>query len=264
MLKKRLIPVLFLKGGWIVRSESFKQHQIIGDPVGHVERMVDWNVDELVVINISSGADGFQHQRPDLKNKPVKNLGDFIQLISSNCGIPLTFGGGVYSIEDIAKIISCGADKVLVNKMFHDHPEKIIEAAKRFGSQAIVLSVDYKFVDDDYFVFTHHGKLNSGKSLSSVLQMAEDNGIGEVLINSIENDGCAKGYDLLATEKAMESCSRPIITCGGAGHQMHFSECFTKTNVNAIAAGNIFHFSENAYPRAKEYLQRKGIPVRQA
>lgn len=262
MLKKRLIPVLFLKGGWIVRSEGFKQHQIIGDPVGHVERMVDWNVDELVVIDIDSGATSFQHHRQDLKNKPVEKLEDFIQLISTKCRIPLTFGGGVSSIEDIAKIINCGADKVVLNRLFHNDSSVITKAAKFFGSQALVLSVDYKFINDDYYVFTHHGKINTNKSLSSVLQIAEAIGVGEILMNSIERDGSGLGLDLVATEQAMTSCSMPIITCGGAGVQMHFSECFAKTDVNAIAAGNIFHFSENAYPRAKEYLQRKGVPTR--
>ena len=262
MLKRRLIPVLFLREGWIVRSELFTNHQIIGDPVGHVERMVDWNVDELIVIDISSGSAGFQHQRHDLKNKPVERLDDFIKLIATKCRIPLTFGGGIKSLDDVAKIINCGADKVSINTLFFGDSRIISKAATRFGSQALVLSVDYRCIDGEYFVYKHKGSKNSKRLLQDVLRIAEDLGVGEVLMNSIDRDGKAQGYDIKATELATSSCSLPIITCGGAGHNIHFFECFSKTNASAIAAGNIFHFSENAYPRSKEYLRRKGVPLR--
>ena len=148
MLKRRLIPVLFLKDGWMVRSESFKIHQFIGNPILHVERMVQWEVDELIVINISSSeTDKFQHDRHDYKDQCVTDLYTFISRIAIECRIPLTFGGKLRTFEQIQRVLHSGADKVSINTLLFENPMIVSNCIKSFGSQAIVGSVDYKIID---------------------------------------------------------------------------------------------------------------------
>ncbi|MAO90929.1 MAG: imidazole glycerol phosphate synthase cyclase subunit [Rhodospirillaceae bacterium] len=263
MLKRRLIPVLFLKDGWMVRSEEFRTHQIIGEPVSHVERMVQWDVDELIVIDISKGAEtAFEHHRSDYRHKTVSTLLDFIQMISVDCRIPLTIGGRVNSVDAVAQRIRHGADKVTINSAALKEPVLISDCAKVFGSQAIVASVDYKTQDDDQFVWTDFGKTRTQHRLLDWVRVVEDQGAGEILLTDIDRDGSAQGYDLETIDRVANAVSIPVIACSGAGHQRHFLSCFENTGASAVAAGNIFHFTENAYPRAKTFLRSKLADIR--
>lgn len=255
MFKRRLIPVLFLKDGWMVRSQTFSIHQVIGDPVGHVRRMVQWDVDELIVLDIGAHESTFTHLRSDYRNKPVHTVAEFINLIAAECSIPLTFGGRIRSIEDIQLRIQNGADKVVLNSMLFDSPDLVTEAAYRFGSQAIVASIDYRTENGRPMVFTRWGKDAVGVDAAAWARRAVDLGVGEIFLNSIERDGTARGYDFDATNCVAAAVRAPIITCGGAGVQNHFLKCFQNTAASAIAAGNIFHFTENAYPNAKVFLR---------
>jgi imidazole glycerol-phosphate synthase subunit HisF len=258
LFKKRLIPVLYLKDGWMVRSQSFEVHQYIGDPVVHVKRMVQWDVDELIVLDISSDEKtSFEHQRSDYKNKPVDNLLEFINLIAIECCIPLTFGGHIRNFEDIAIRIQNGADKISLNTAITDTPELVTEAAEYFGSQAIVASIDYRVIDDKPRVFVESGKRSVDLDFISYVKKAVKLGAGEIFLNSIDRDGNARGFDLDIIEEVSKVVSVPVIACGGAGIQNHFSKCFESTSVSAVAAGNIFHFTENAYPNAKKFLKSK-------
>ncbi|MGH7003863.1 MAG: HisA/HisF-related TIM barrel protein, partial [Alphaproteobacteria bacterium] len=153
MLKRRLVPVLYLLDGWMVRSQEFKEHQYIGDPVLHVERMMDWDVDELIVLDIGRGNMTFEHHRHDYRHKPVVSLFDFIQRVSLECRIPLTFGGRIRTVEDVRVRIQHGADKVSVNTMLAEVPQAVTEAVRMFGSQAIVGSVDFRRIDGAMRVF---------------------------------------------------------------------------------------------------------------
>jgi cyclase len=263
MLKRRLIPVLFLQQGWMVRSERFATHQIIGNPVIHVERMVQWDVDELIVIDISSGnSTEFRHHRDDYRAPGASDLVEFIRKIADECRIPLTIGGRVRSLDDATIRILNGADKVTVNTAALDRPGLVTEIAYEFGTQAVVASLDYRHGNGAAAVFANHGTRRVGGTAREWAVRFEEAGAGEILLNAIERDGTAEGYDLETIGDVSDAVSIPVIACGGAGHQRHFLDCFEKTAASAVAAGNIFHFTENAYPRAKMFLRSKRSDIR--
>ena len=262
MYKRRLIPVLFLKDGWMVRSQSFEFHQYIGDPVHHVRRMVQWNVDELIVLDIGIGEMSFDHHRVDYRHKPVETILEFINLIAAECNIPLTFGGRIRSFEDIELRIRNGADKVTVNTLLKDGPKIVMDAVRRYGSQAITASVDYRMVDGQAMAYVDHGERETGCSVVEWAKYVESLAIGEILLNAIDRDGKAQGYDHETIDAVCAAVSIPVIACGGAGTHFHFEKCLEQTSTNAVAAGNIFHFTENAYPNAKKYLKTKFMDVR--
>jgi len=254
--------VLYLLDGWMVRSQVFREHQYIGDPVSHVERMVDWDVDELIVLDIGRGSMSFEHHRQDYRHKPVRTLLEFIRRIAEECRIPLTFGGNVRSLDDIRERIRNGADKVSVNTLLHDAPGVVRQAAHAFGSQAIVASIDFRVVDGAARVFRDQGQEDVGVTPADMARRACEMGAGEILLSAIDRDGMARGYDLDAIETVVRAVDVPVIACGGAGRIQHFLECFERTKVQAVAAGNIFHFTENAYPRAKKFLAERREDVR--
>lgn len=262
MYKRRLIPVLFLKDGWMVRSQDFSEHQYIGDPVSHVERMMQWDVDELIVLDIGDGEMRFDHHRTDYRTKPVDTLLDFITLIAVQCHMPLTFGGRIRTVDDVRQRIQNGADKVAINTLLETGPDIVRQAAHTFGSQAIVASIDYRLVDGRARVLGGHGKRDLDADPADWARRAVDLGVGEILLNSIDRDGSARGYDLETIDRVAVAVEIPVIACGGAGHQRHFLETYQKTGASAVAAGNIFHFKENAYPLAKEFLKRNLPDIR--
>lgn len=262
MYKRRLIPVLFLKDGWMVRSQNFDFHQYIGDPVHHVRRMVQWDVDELIVLDIGETEMSFDHHRSDYRNKPVSSTLEFINLIAAECNIPLTFGGRIQDLDGIAVRIRNGADKVSVNRMLHTSPATVTEAAKQFGSQAITASIDYRMIEDVSQVFVDHSREAVNATAKEWAERAESLGAGEILLNAIDRDGKARGYDIETINQVADAVQIPVIACGGAGIQNHFGAGFEKSRANALAAGNIFHFTENAYPNAKRYLRTKFEDIR--
>ncbi|MDA8942680.1 HisA/HisF-related TIM barrel protein [Alphaproteobacteria bacterium] len=263
MLRRRLIPVLFLKDGWMVRSEDFQTHQFIGNPIIHVERMVQWEVDELIVIDISNGPQShFQHDRHDYKDLGVHNLNTFISRIAQDCRIPLTFGGGLRNFSQVNEVLQAGADKVCLNTMLFDNADELRQCVEAFGSQAIVASIDYKIVDGKAIVYKDYGKTKTDLELLEWAAILQDMQVGELLVNAIDRDGKSCGYDIEHLARLANFVSIPVIGCGGAGHQSHFLKCFQGTELSAVAAGNIFHFTENAYPRAKQYLSDKLVNIR--
>ncbi len=246
----------------MVRSEDFSIHQIIGDPLIHVERLVEWDVDELIILDITSSDSSFDHARADYKNKPVNNLLEFINRIATECCIPLSFGGRIRNLSDIEIRIMNGADKVCLNQALFDAPNLVGEAARRFGSQAIVASIDYRIVDDAPIVFSRSGEMNTEIPVAEWAIAAESEGAGEILLNAIDRDGKACGYDTQTVEDIVSRVAIPVIACGGAGHQQHFLDCYENTGPSAVAAGNILHFTEIAYPRAKTFLKTKRHDIR--
>ncbi len=256
MLKRRLIPVLYLKDGYIVRSELFKIHQIMGYPVPHVSRLNEWDVDELIVLDIGTGR--YDINRDDHKEKGAANLVDLIHMIAVTCAIPLTLGGRIRTVDDVRERIQNGADKVVINSGFAEKPALVTKAAESFGSQAIVVNADYRMIDGKARVFTHRAQKDTGVGLADWAKHAVDYGAGEIFINSIDRDGTATGYDIETINEVVKAVEEvPVIACGGAGHQSHFGKCFAETDASGVAAGNIFHFTENAYPNAKKYLRER-------
>ena len=262
MYKRRLIPVLFLKDGWMVRSENFSIHQFIGDPIHHVRRMINWDVDELIIINIGKD-DNIQHHRSDYINKPAENLLDLLKIMAMECNIPLTFGGNINTLDDIIIRIRNGADKVTVNRILIENPNIVSEAVNILGSQAIIGSVDYRIIGNNSYVFSQNGNNNTGIRLDDFIKKSIDLGIGEIFLNCIDRDGHANGYDMQTIERVTSIIDIPLICCGGAGMNSHFLKCIQKTSNNvAVAAGNFFHFKENAYPNLKQYLRNFDISIR--
>jgi cyclase len=261
-LKRRLIPVLFLQNGLMVRSETFAEHLVIGHPVSHVERLTEWDVDELIILDISREGGRYEINRDDHKLKGSQNLLEFIARIAETCAVPLTFGGQVRSLEDVHVRIRNGADKVTLNTALIESAPLVEAAARAFGSQAIVASIDYRVIDGRPRVFYRWGREDSGHHPVDLARAAADLGAGEILLNAIDRDGRACGYDHATIDAVCRAVEIPVIACGGAGHQSHFRKCLEETGAAAVAAGNIFHFTENAYPRAKKYLRANRQDVR--
>ena len=262
MLKKRLIPCLFLKNGHLVRSERFNYHQLLGNPVQQVERINAWSADELIYVDISD-EEHYDLRRDDQKVKSMDNIYDIIRAVSKTCFIPLTFGGNVSNISDISQRIKNGADKVIINTAAFENPEFITEAAKTFGRQCIVVGIDVKINDNkEYEVYVGHGKRRTNIDPVSWAKEVEKRGAGEIFLNSIDRDGTAEGYDIKLIKKITESVSIPVIACGGVGIFEHFTEGIIDGGASAVAAGNIFNFTENSVIQAKKTLMRSGVDIR--
>jgi len=261
VLKRRLIPVLYIKNGFIVRSESFSYHQNIGNIINEAKRYNDWNIDELIYIDISREKN-YDIRRDDHKIKSYSSIEEIIQLISKVCFMPLTFGGGIRSMEEIDLRIRNGADKISVNTGAYNNPSLIEEASLKYGNQCVVVSIDYKIVEGKPLVFTAFGQNNTGLLLNDWIRKCERLGAGEILINSIDRDGKANGFDISTIQSACDVTSLPVIACGGAGDVYDFVELGNATSVSGLAAGNFFHFTERSYPRSKEVLKKEGINVR--
>jgi cyclase len=238
-------------------------HNVIGNPVVHVDPMVEWDVDELIIIDITEGDEiKYDIYRDDYLHKGSKTLLEFIHKASSDCRIPLTFGGRIRNFDDVRVRILNGADKVSVNTAMEEDPALVTRVARTFGSQAIIVSVDYRMIDNQPRVFTRHARNDTGANPVDWAQRAQDLGAGEILLNSVDRDGTARGYDLETINRVCAAVTIPVIACGGAGHVSHFGKCFAETSASAVAAGNIFHFTENAYPRAKKFLREKRNDIR--
>jgi imidazole glycerol-phosphate synthase subunit HisF len=261
MLKKRLIPCLLLKNGVLVRSERFRVHQNIGNPIHEVERYNKWAVDELVYLDISE-TDVYDLGRDDLKVKNCPDPLDILAAVSKTCFMPLTWGGRIRTLEDIRARLRRGADKVTINTQALAAPEFITAAAQTFGSQCIVVSMDVlRHEDGRHEVFTGHGREPTGLDPVIWARRVEASGAGEILLNSIDRDGTGRGYDLDLIRAVASATHIPVIACGGVGRFQHFVEGLA-AGASAVSAANIFHFTELSDRQAKKALQQAGIDVR--
>jgi cyclase len=256
-MKKRIIPCIFLKDGMIIRSEKFKIHQIIGNPISQVKRFSDWAVDEIIYIDITI-SNNYDNRRDDHKIKISNDKFTLLKEISKNIFVPFSFGGGIRTINDIQNILQSGADKVILNSGMHLDNTLLPEAARKFGSQALTACVDYK---DDY-VYFHHGSYKSKYTVYNWCKILKKEGIGEILLHDISRDGEGNGFDIETISKISNSFNISIIALGGAGDYYDFNECFNKANPSAVAAGNIFHFKEHSYFHIKKSLEQDKIDIR--
>ena len=251
MLKKRLIPCLILKDGLIVQSIQFKRYLPIGKAGIAVEFVSNWDVDEIVLIDISATK---QERKPDL---------ELIELISKKCFVPLTIGGGIHELETIKDVIRAGADKISINSEALNNPAFITQAADVFGAQCIVVSIDVKVNDKgDYEVVADNGQIWTGKNPPEWAKEVEERGAGEIFLNSVDQDGMKQGYDLELIRQVSDAVRIPVIACGGVGQFEHLVDGVEKGHASAVAAGNIFHYTEHSTIVAKAYLQNKDVPVR--
>ena len=251
MLKKRLIPCVIIKGDLVVQSFFFKRYLPIGDAKTAIEFFVDWDVDEIVLLDIDATKD---NRGPNL---------DIIKWASKECFVPLTIGGGIKSIADIQAVLKAGADKICLNSHIIDNPEFISKSAKKFGSQCITVSIDVRINGfGHYEVFFCNGKKASGKKPDSWAKEVESLGAGEILLNSIDRDGSRKGFDIKLLNLVSKMVSIPVIASGGVGKVEHLSEGIIDGNCHAVAAANIFQHTEHSTVLAKAHLKKMGIPIR--
>jgi imidazole glycerol-phosphate synthase subunit HisF len=250
MLKNRLIPVIVVKNELIVQSFNFKQFLPIGKIKTAIEFFVNWDVDEIIILDI----DATKHSRgPNL---------EVIRWASRECFVPLTIGGGICSIESIKNVLRAGADKVSINSFAVENPKFITDAAIYFGNQCITVSIDAKNIGDDYNVFIKNGTIDTGIKVADWAKKVEKLGAGEVLINSVERDGSREGYDLQLLNLVSSSVNIPVIACGGVGNMKHLASGIIEGNCQAVAAANIFQHTEHSTIAAKAMMNKLGAQVR--
>lgn len=250
MLKRRIIPVLLLKGGRMVKGRQFAQFRDTGDPVSASRIYSAQKADELVFIDIEASG----------QNRAA--LTSLIARVSEECFMPFTVGGGIRSIADIRELLRAGADKVLINTGAAEVPGLIAEAANTFGQQCIVVGIDVRREGNDYRLFTHCGRQPLQAALEPYVAQMEAAGAGEILINSIDQDGMMQGYDMELLARVKACATRPVIALGGAGNFQHLADVFTSDLAHAVACASLFHFGDNNPIRARSFLKNKGLPVK--
>ena len=261
MLKKRLIPILLLKNGLLVRSELFKIHQIIGNPIYEVQRFNEWNVDELIYLDISED-DQYDLRRDDHKVKGLTDSLAILDEVSKTCFMPLTWGGRIRTVEDMRQVISRGADKIVINTAAVTNPELITQGAKTFGSQAIVVSIDVlRHPNGETEVFIEGGSKATGLKPENWAKEVQKMGAGEILLNSIDRDGTGQGYDMELIKTVTSQVQIPVIACGGVGRYEHYATGI-EAGASAVAAANIWHFKELSDRGGKRALAKAGVEVR--
>ena len=250
MITKRIIPCLDVRNGRVVKGKNFEGIQDGSDPVEMAKFYNREGADELVFYDITAS---------------VEERGlftDILTKVASEIFIPLTVGGGINTLDDFDRVLKCGADKVSVNSGAIRDPQIIEKAAKKYGDQCVVLSMDIKRVDGSFRLFAKGGRENTG---IDALQWAVDgvnSGAGELVVNSIDTDGVKQGFDLELLDEIAARVNVPIIASGGAGKMEDFSELFRHKGMDAGLAASIFHYKEIKIADLKKYLRNEGVEVR--
>ena len=250
MLKSRIIPCLDVKNGRVVKGINFVDLKDAGDPVEQAKIYSDGGADEICFLDITAS------------NENRETIYDVVKRTSKKCFVPLTVGGGVRSVEDINKLLNCGADKVSINTAAVENPRVIEESSKKFGSQCIVVAIDAKKKNDKWEIFTHGGRNNSGINALEFAKKMENSGAGELLVTSMDRDGTQVGYDNKLMSNITALVNIPVIASGGVGNLDHLADGIKLGNASAVLAASIFHYGKHSVKEAKEYLASKGIPVR--
>ena len=250
MLKNRIIPCLDVKNGRVVKGINFVDLQDAGDPVEQAKIYSDGGADEICFLDITAS------------NENRDTIYDVVERTSKKCFVPLTVGGGVRSVEDISKLLNCGADKVSINTAAVNNKQVIIDSSKKFGSQCIVVAIDAKKNGDKWEIYTHGGRNKTGINAIKFAKEMEQSGAGELLITSMDKDGTQVGYDIELMSQISSSVNIPIIASGGVGNLDHLVDGIKLGNANAVLAASIFHYGKYSIKQAKDYLDSKGIPVR--
>ena len=251
MYAKRIIPCLDVKDGRVVKGVNFKGLQDVSSPVELAKYYTENGADELVFYDITASSDG------------RKLFTDILCETAKSVFIPLTVGGGINSVADFDRVLKCGADKVSVNSGTIKNPSLISEAAKLYGDQCVVLSVDVKRVDGVFRVFAKGGRENTGMEAIEWIKRCVSNGAGEIVVNSIDTDGVKKGFDLEMLEKVCDAVNVPVIASGGAGKIDDFITLFQSVpKVDAGLAASIFHFGEVRIEDLKKEMKRNNITTR--
>ena len=251
MITKRIIPCLDVRDGRVVKGVNFEGLSDVSSPVELARYYSDRGADELVFYDITASSEG------------RRLFTDILCEVAKTIFIPLTVGGGINTLSDFDRVLKCGADKVSVNSGAIRNPNLIGEAAKRYGDQCVVLSVDVKRVDGEFHVFAKGGREDTGMEAIEWIRRGVLSGAGEIVVNSIDTDGVKRGFDLEMLQKVCDAVDVPVIASGGAGCMDHFTTLFqTLPRVDAGLAASIFHFGEVKIEDLKRELLKNGIPMR--
>ena len=247
---KRIIPCLDVDKGRVVKGTNFVDIVDAGDPVEVAKKYDSEGADEITFLDITASHEGRD------------TILSVVEKVANEVFIPLTVGGGVSDFNDVRDLLSVGADKVTINTAAVSNQNIINDVTEKIGRQCIVIAVDVKKIDNEYFVFTHGGRKNSMLSAYDWCMECQKRGAGEILLTSMDKDGTKDGFDLEILNTISTDLNIPLIASGGAGNLEHLHEAITKGNADAVLAASIFHFGEFSITEAKEYLKGKGILVR--
>jgi cyclase len=250
MLARRIIACLDVRNGCVVKGVNFDGLREAGDPAALARRYNTDGIDEVVILDVTATLEG------------RGTLTETVRGVAKELFIPLTVGGGIQSEEAAAIVVDAGADKVSVNSAALADPSLIARLARRYGSQAVVVAIDAKAVEDQWTVFARSGQASTGRDAIAWAREAESQGAGEILLTSIDRDGTRAGFDCELTSAVSDAVSIPVIASGGAGAFEHFAEVFTRGHADAALAASVFHFSEHPIADLKQYLRAKGIAMR--
>ncbi len=254
MLAKRIIPCLDVKDGKVVKGVQFKNHRIIGDVLELAKKYQNQQADELVFYDITASSE----------NRVVDNT--WIEKIAENISIPFCVAGGIKTLKQAECILNSGADKISINSFALENPNLITILAERFGAQCVVVGVDSRFEDNEYWVYQYTGSEKTIKSAKRKtkdwIKEAQDRGAGEIVLNCMNQDGIKRGYDIEQLNIMTDIINIPLIASGGAGCNQDFETVFKKTTVSGALAASIFHDNKTEIPALKEFLKQKGISVR--
>ena len=250
MLSKRIIACLDVRNGQVVKGINFEGLRNAGDPAELAERYNEEGIDEVVILDVTATLEG------------RRALAETVSAVAKRIFIPLTVGGGIRSEEDAAAAIDAGAEKVSLNTAAITNPDLITRLARRYGSQAAIVAIDAKWVNDRALVYARSGQSATEREAVEWAREAADRGAGEILLTSIDRDGTKKGFDCELTAAVSKAVSIPVIASGGAGKLEDFYDVFNGGCADAALAASIFHFSEHAVRDLKELLRSRGLPVR--
>lgn len=250
MLTKRIIPCLDIKDGRTVKGVNFENIRDAGDPIELGALYAEQGADELVFLDITA------------TNERRKTLSELVTRIAKHVNIPFTVGGGISSVEDVNVLLQSGADKISVNTSAFKRPELVDELAREFGSQCVVLAIDTRFEDGDWYVYLNGGRVKTEVKAYDWAKEAVQRGAGEILLTSMNNDGTKQGFALDITGKLSQNLNVPVIASGGAGTMDHFMDVFGTAQADAALAASIFHYKEIEIQALKTYLYQRGVNIR--
>lgn len=262
MKKRRMIPVVLLKNGWLVQSVQFSSYLNLGNPYWAVKRLSEWASDELIFLDISQN-DHYDLGRDDLGAPNHRSFLEIIADVSKVTFMPITVGGKIRTLQDIEARLVLGADKISVNTIAFEDPAFISLAASHFGSQCIVASIDYKMIGGAMRAMVRGGARDTGLDPVAWARELEARGAGEILLNSIDRDGMKNGYDLETISLVCAAVKVPVIALGGVGIWEHFEQALAGTPVDAVAAANIFQHTDQSVYYAKQHLFEARCNVRE-
>lgn len=248
MLKRRVIPLLLLRDGELVKGRQFGEFRHTGRPLSALRVLTAQDADEIVLLQVGK--------------RKEQDLSEILEFVSKECAVPLSVGGGINSLAKASALLKNGADKVVITSGNWSNPGLVEQIASDFGSQAVIGGIEYRVIDGSPMAHTQGGTQNTGCSVADAAQLLEKSGAGEIFLNSIDRDGMKCGLDLVVTREVCELVGVPVITAGGVGHVEHVVAAFTETSVEGVACGSLFCFGDNTPIRVRSVLRQNNVPVR--